>query len=62
MPVKKLDASGLVSGVVAWLLDILIGQAAATPIDQLKGSSDHATMPETRPDASNFSLSSAHIS
>ena len=41
----------VLSGVVAWLLNILIGQAAVAPIDQSKAQ---ATMPETLPDASNL--------
>ena len=41
----RLGSSVYVSGVLAWLLNILFGQlAAAWPI---KMSSDHATTPET---------------
>ena len=60
MPVKKLDASGLASGVVALLLDILNGQAA--PIEQSKGQV--TTLPCQRRDQMHptFSLTSSHIS
>ena len=54
----KLDASGLVSGMLAWSLDILIGKSVL--LDQSKFlMTTIPCQPETRSDASDFQFSIA---
>ena len=56
----KLDASGLVSGMLGWSLDILIGKSVL--LDQSKIlMTSIPCQPETRPDASDFQLSIAYF-